>query len=87
MILKGILRCFELALGLKVNLHKSRIGGNGVKSMMIYRFFNNFELQYCDSTFHIFRSTRHKRKDLWESMITKIQKNIILVEKKIHFSY
>jgi len=31
--IKSILRCFQLALGLRVNLHKRYIGGIGVDSV------------------------------------------------------
>lgn len=34
-LLKCVLRCFELVLGLKVNFHKSRLVGNSMKDNVI----------------------------------------------------
>jgi len=38
-LLKSLFRCFELASGLKVNLHKSNLGGIGVQPTNMDTFF------------------------------------------------
>jgi len=44
MVIKNILKCFELTFSLRVNLHKSKNGGLGVAQEELRRFAIFFEL-------------------------------------------
>jgi len=80
MTIKGILRCFELALGLNVNFHKSKLGNIRVKSYMVDIYVailncKNMSLPLPLSYLGIFIRGNLRRVEMWEPMLSKIRKN------------
>ena len=77
--LKAILKCFELASGLKVNYSKSKVGGVGVKinQTMVYAFILNCDI--IQAPFNYLAVTiwrNHKICIFWEGMLNKLRSRL-----------
>ena len=75
MIIKSILRCFELISGLRVNLHKNRLGGIGVEPRITHMvsFILNIVMGLPFIYLGIPLGGNHKRKKFWQCVIEKIR--------------
>jgi len=73
--IKTILQCFELALGLRVNFLKSRIGGTGSDQLSLQRFAAILNCDVMSSPFVYLGlpvGGNHKRDDFWNGVIEKV---------------
>jgi len=79
MVLKSILRCFELASGLKVNFHKSRLAGIGVQPTTIHRYstlLNCGTMKVPFTYLGILVGGNQRRKEFWQGLMSKIRKRL-----------
>jgi len=60
-VVKSILRCFQLIFGLKVNFHKSRFCCIGVKTRVVERFSNYLNYRVLSFSF-VYMGNPHWRK-------------------------
>ena len=77
--IKIILRCFELALGLKVNLAKSSIEGVGVDQVSLERFAVMLNCEIMSFTFvdlGVPIGGNHKRVSFWKGLLDKLKKKL-----------
>ena len=77
--LKAILKCFELASGLKVNYSKSKVGGVGVNSnqMMIFASILNCEIMKSPFSYlGVKVGGNHKRCAFWDGMLIKLRSRL-----------
>jgi len=77
--LKAILKCFELASGLKVNYYKSKFGGVGVNinQTMVFAFILNCHIMKTPFSYlGMMVGGNHKRCVFWEGMLNKIQSRL-----------
>ncbi|XP_068476998.1 uncharacterized protein, partial [Phaseolus vulgaris] len=73
---KGILQCFELSFGLRVNFLKSRIGRTGLDQISLQRFAVILNYDVMVSPFVYLGlpvGGRHKRGAFWNGVIEKVQ--------------
>jgi len=74
--IKGILQCFELSFGLRVNFLKSRIGRTGLDQISLQRFAVILNYDVMVSPFVYLGlpvGGRHKRGAFWNGVIEKVQ--------------
>ena len=74
--IKAILQCFELALGLRVNFLKSKIGGTGLDQLLLQRFATILNCDVMGSPFVYLGlpiGGNHKHDDFWNGVIEKVQ--------------
>ena len=78
-VIKSILRCFELASDLKINFHKSKVGGVGVGEDELLRSSNilncgltNVQFKYLG----VCVGGNPRRKQFWELVMNKIKKKL-----------
>jgi len=85
MVIKSILRCFEIASGLKVNFHKSKIGSIGIHLRKVERFSAILNCSIMKVPFKYLGipvGANHRRIEFWQDMIQKIQKRLALWKGK-----
>ena len=74
--LKAILKCFELASGLKVNYSKSKVGGVGVNMNQTKIFASILNCDIMKAPFSylgMMVGGNHKRCGFWEGMLNKLR--------------
>ena len=89
MVIKSILRCFELAAGLKVNFIKSKIGGVGVTKNYLQRFskmLNCDTMQLPFSYLGMPIGDNPKKHYMWKDVVEKIRKKLAKWKEK-HLSF
>jgi len=89
MVIKSILRCFELAAGLKVNFIKSKIGGVGVTKNYLQRFskmLNCDTMQLPFSYLGMPIGDNPKKHYMWKDVVEKIRKKLAKWKGK-HLSF
>jgi len=79
MCIKGILRCFKLSSGLRVNFHKSKIGAIGVDRYEVKRYSEILHCSLMDISFtylglHI--GGYPSKCSFWEPVLSKIRKKL-----------
>ena len=77
--IKSILRCFELASGLKINFHKSKLGGVGVGEDELLRSSNILNYGLMNVPFKylgVCVGGNLRRKQFWEPVVNKIKKKL-----------
>ena len=87
--LKSILRCYELASGLKVNFHKSRIGGIGVHFNDIERFsliLNCNTMTIPFTYLGVLARGNHRKIYFWQVMLRKLRKRLAIWKGR-HISF
>ena len=85
MVIRSILRCFEIASGLKVNFHKSKIGSIGIHLRKVERFSTILNCNIMKVPFKYLGipvGANHRRIEFWQDMIQKIQKRLALWKGK-----
>ena len=88
-VMKSILRSFELVFRLKVDFHKSRFGGCGVEREVVERFVKYLNCRVLSFSFvylEIPIGVNPTRLETWESIIAKFKKNLTSWKQK-HFSF
>ena len=78
-VIKSILRCFEIASRLKVNFHKTKLGSIGMQNRMIERFSIMLNCMTMNIPFlylGIKVGTNHRKKVFWNDMIINIRKRL-----------
>jgi len=73
------MRFFELASWLRVNFHKSKVGGIGVDNLMIDRFSILLNCSKIGIPFIYLDMPvggNHRNRDFWNSMVDKIRKKL-----------
>lgn len=86
LVIKKILRCFELVSSLKVNFLKNEIGGLGVDHTNMLRFSKilNYRTMFIPFIYlGMPIGGNHKRRALWKDMIEK--KKTSQMERKTYF--
>jgi len=84
--IKSILRCFRLASGLKVNLHKSSIGGIGVESGNMQRYVT---ILNCNIMGFLFKylgvpiGGSYNRFAFWSGLLNKVRNKLSKWKGKI----
>ena len=77
MAIKSILKCFELAYGLKVNFYKSKLGSIGVSLVMVKRFYVVLNCRTTNIPFtYLGLPANHKKKEFWMGTIISIRKRL-----------
>jgi len=79
MVIKSMLCCLELALGLKVNFSKSRLGGVGIRQPQLWMYASilNCEVMKVPFTYLGMEvGSNHRRTNLWGKVIEKIRKRL-----------
>jgi len=77
--LKAIMKCFELALGLKVNYSKSKVGGVGVNmnQTMIFASILNCDIMKAPFSYlGVMVGGNHKICVFWEGMLIKLRSRL-----------
>ena len=77
--LKAILKCFELASGLKVNYSKSKVGGVGVNvnQMMVFASILNCDIMKTHFSYlGVTVVGNHKRCIFWEGILNKLRSRL-----------
>jgi len=80
-VIKSILRCFELASSLKINFHKSKLGGVGVREDEFLRSSNILNYGLMNVPFKylaVYVGGNPRRKQFWEPIVNKIKKKLTL---------
>ena len=79
MIIKSILRYFELALGLKINFHKSKLGGVRIKEdelQISANILNHGLMNVPFKYLGICVGGNPRRKTFWEPAVNKIKNKL-----------
>jgi len=88
-VIKSILRCFEIASGLKVNFHKTKLGSIGMQNRMIERFSIMLNCMTMNIPFlylGIKVRANHRTKVFWNDMIINIRKRLSKLKGR-HLSF
>ena len=83
--LKEILKCFELAFGLKVNYSKSKVSGVGVNigQTMIFASILNCDIMKTPFSYlGVTVAGNHKRCAFWEGVLNKLRSRLCSWKEK-----
>ncbi len=73
--IKAVLRCFELASGLKINFHKSKLAGIGVDSFSLNTYAKTLNCKTISIPFKYLGlevGGNPRKKQFWEPVINKV---------------
>lgn len=79
MMLKGVLRCFEVAIGLKVNFHKSQLIGLVFQQGVIQRFASLLIYMTAGLLFTylgVLIGVNHQKEIVWRSVLEKLRRRM-----------
>lgn len=83
--IKSILRSFKMVSGLKINFHKSSIGGIGVVDTLLHRYALFLNCSYMDFPFVYLGvpiGANPRRKSVWSKVLEKCRKKLSVWRQK-----
>jgi len=86
MVIKNILKCFELVLELRVNFHKSQIGAIGIDDITLNHYsiiLNCSSIKISFKYLEMIRGRNPRKKEFWKDLLTKVMIKLSSLKGKV----